>query len=140
MCGQGHIQQQVRLPWRLWIHQTSEPGFYPRPQLLETLMKYRSQESWNGMVAGRGKSLLTNALGDLGRNTRVGTSLNLVSFRPQPNSLGVLGSLDPQIFPGVCWGEGPLPASSSRTWPSQHRTGRKPRASASGRVCEGGRS
>ena len=59
---------------------------------------------------------------------------------PQPNSLRVLGSLDPQILPGVCWGEGPLPASSSRTWSSQHRTGRKPQASASGRVCEGGRS
>ena len=69
VCGQGHIQQQMRLPWRLLKDQTSEPGFYSRPQLLETLMKYRSQESWDGMVAGRGKSLLTNALGDLGRNT-----------------------------------------------------------------------
>lgn len=41
----------------------------------------------------------------------VTTLLNLVSSRPQPDSLGVLGSLDPQILPEVCWGEGPLPAS-----------------------------
>lgn len=137
-CTHGALRRRAVLGWGQqisllrsgafgWVAGCSESP--PRPRgcnltsWLPLLLLPTSSSSWSPLTA---------------RCPRVGTSLNLVSFCPQPNSLRVLGSLDPQILPGVCWGEGPLPASSSRTRPSQHRTGRKPRASASGLFCEGG--